>query len=539
MNHPSNATHCSRRPLLIALLLAAPATGLQADDDVKQAEGEAEAIYTTRELSEHARRPSGERRLYHWPALRGLPYTTANFEERPDGDITEQRAFYWGRVIGSNGVAVSIRTFTENAGDNQAARPFVDSEEERTALTDRLRRFQKLYARHGCAENTMTFYMDAPRKGESPDEFLDNVSKYVAERAALARSAGIPRMMIDMEWTHLDVLKERMSPHEITQFARRMARRAMRALVETYPEVTMGFYPGLTGIQYNIENRINAKGLRHNTRTAFVQGLYDHCPEDRRLFLFAGWTYSATDQCTGTKWWTIRKSPFVHDTDDAIERIIYAHEQLLGPRIDFEWGRWELGGHRYNKPGVPGLAMIKLSNVPLAALERTWNKLYGKSDVVFVWDHFDSWDEGGYLYVKLENDEETAGYDKWLAEIDPAYHKLYDAVTGEYWIPGTPGSGWHGTKRDMFDFHTRDGITHVVGRLDPNFAQYVNLTKEIAGRDRDVIPLYNDEHVRLAEQYGERGFFPYQKIERVEDSEVAAYLAPVKKTKSGLGHELK
>jgi len=518
-------------------VLAATATFLQAEQ-AKELEGDEEAIFSLKGRAGDSTKPSGNRKLYHWPVLTGLPYTSARFVEYPQGDICASRAFYWGRVIGSNGVQLSIRSFTPNAGDNQMAKPFVISEQERKTLTEKLKKFQQIYSKYGCTDNTLGFYMDKPGENESLEQFKADVYKYTRQRAELARNAGIPRMIIDMEWSDLEKLKEKIGPRKTCLYAWQLGKEVMRALNDTYPQVEFGFYPGLTGVQYNIENRINPQGLRFNTRVAFVQGLYDNRGAIK-MFHFAGWTYNATDQCTGTKWWKIAKPPYVHDTDDAAQRIIYAHEQLLGKDIRFEWGRWELGGHRYQKPGVPGLAMIKLANVPLEALERTWKKLYEKSNVIWVWDHFNSWDEDGSMYVTIENETEMKGFDDWLAKVDPAYHKLYDAVTGKYWIPGTPSTGFHGAKRDLFEFHTRNGVTHITGRLDPQFVKYVNLTKELAGRDRDLIPLYTQQDVELAKSYKAKGFFPYQELKMAGDQPgVLAYLVPVKKTVSVLGHKL-
>ena len=505
-------------------------------DEAKKAEANEEAIFTL-QGEKVAAEASGKRKLYHWPYLKGLPYTSAEFVEYPDGDICNSRAFYWGRVIGSDGVHIPLRGFVK-LEDNLMARPFVESEEEREALTDRLRRFQEIYSKYGCVDNALGVYMDKPIEGESLEEFKANVYKYGKERAELAKAAGIPKILIDMEWSNLEELKEKIGPRQACLYAWEVGKELMRALNDSYPEVELGFYPGLTGTQYNIEKRINPELNRFSTRTPFVQGMYDN-KKKVKMFHFVGWTYCVTDQCTGTKWWKVKEPPFVNDTTDMTERTMYAHKWLLGDDLRYEWGRWELGNYRYRKPGVPGQAMIKLANVPLAALERTWKKLYQKSNVIWVWDNHNSWDEDGSTYVSINNDEEMEGFEKWLDEVDPAYHKLYDAVTCEYWIPGAAHTGFKGTKRDMFKFITKDGVTHITGILDPQFVKYVNLTKELAGRDRDIIPLYSQEDVELAKKYKEKGYFPYQVLKMgSEEPDIIGYLMPIKKTETVLGRKL-
>ena len=509
-------------------------------DNAKKVEGDEEAIFTLKgQKLTDSNAPQGRREIYHWPVpLTGLPYISADFTDFPDGDICVARAFYWGRVIGSDGLNLEIRWFTKEAEDNQMSRPFVKSEDERKTLTDRLKRCQQIYTKYGCSKNTLSFYMDKPRENEDINEFKVNTYKYTRQRAELAKAAGIPRMMIDMEWSNLEELKKKIGPREACQYAWEIGREVMRAIKDSYLEVEFGYYPCNTTVQYNIEKRISPKDLRFQTRTAFIQGFYDN-RDNIKIFHFCGWTYNATDQCTGTMWWTIKQPPYTHSTYDAVDRIIYGHRWMIGDDIKYEWGRWELGGHRYVQPGLSSsLAMIKLANVPPEALERTWLKLYESSNVVWVWDHFNSWDEDGGSYVTINNDVEMKEFDKWLAEVDPAYHKLYDANTGKYWIPGTPGSGFHGTKRDLFKFHTKDGITHITGKLDPNFVTYVNLTKELAGRDRDLIPLYSQQDIELAKKYKEQGYFPYQelKIESKQDG-IIGYLAPAAKSTSVLGRK--
>ena len=522
---------------LLVLMIFVSVSGSRADE-AKEAEGNEEAIFTLQGEKQQLALPTAGRKLYHWPIIIGFPYTSAHFVEYPDGDICESRAFYWGRVIGSDGMQIGIRGFTKNAGDNQMSRPFVISEEERAILTNRLTRFQEIYARYGCADNTLGFYMDKPKPDENLDEFKANAYKYTCERAALAKAAGIPRIMIDMEWGNLKELKDRIGPRETCQYAWEIGREILRAIKDTYAEVEFGFYPGLTGVQYNAENRTHPEGIRFNTRVSLVQGMYDN-REAINMFHFSGWSYSATDQCTGAMWWKIKKAPFVHDTYNAMERIMYAHDSLLGPGIRYEWGRWEMGGHRYQKPGVPGLAMIKLANVPLKALERTWKKLYEKSNVVWVWDHFNTWDKDGSNFVTINNDQEMDGFEKWLDEVDPAYHKVYDAEEAEYWIPGSAHTGFKGTKRDMFGIVEKEGVRHITGVLDPQFAKYVNLTKELAGRDRDTIPLYSEEDLKLAREYKKQGYFPYQDIQQAKpNTDAVAYLKPIDKKMSVLGAEL-
>ena len=62
-----------------------------------------------------------------------------------------------------------------------------------------------------------------------------------------------------------------------------------------------------------------------------------------------------------------------------------------------------------------------------------------------------------------------------------------------------------------------DGAWLVSGKLAPKFADYVNLAKELTGKDRVAFPLQNDADVELAQDYQRRGFFANQDIVTVRD----------------------
>ena len=529
--------------LVLAIAVLLPTLNVFADaDKAKEAEGEEEAIYTTKQLQEKSRQVNGERKVYHWGPIRLTPYLSAKFGEYPTGDITPSRAFYWGRVLGANGLAFGIRNLTDAIIEGNWFEPVYRNEEEKKYMFDLIKDFHTLYSKYGCSDNFMTVTAHpmlanhAVRPTTDVAQWREWVLEGMSQRAELLKYAGAKRFLIDLEFTSQDKVSTDI------QFWHDLGRDIIQAVKKAHPEIEFGFYPGLTGVQYNLEERINPKGMRSNPRTALLQGIYDG-RGDTQIFHFVGWSYCATDQCTGTKWWTIRESPFVHDTDHSANRTIYAHEYLLGDDIRYEWGRWTMGGHRYlKKPyelGATGVAMIKLANVPPEALERTWEKFYAKSNVITVWDHGPSWDEEGHNYVTVRTDEEMGAFKQWLAKQDPAYHKIYDTITGKYWIPGSESAGFYGDKKDMFEYIEKDGIIHITGVLDPQFVTYVNLTKELAGRDRDVIPLYSQEDIERAKKYKEKGYFPYQKFE-TESTEagIAGYLVPIKKTESVLGHKL-
>ena len=64
---------------------------------------------------------------------------------------------------------------------------------------------------------------------------------------------------------------------------------------------------------------------------------------------------------------------------------------------------------------------------------------------------------------------------------------------------------------------TAHGAWLVSGRLAPNFAHYVNLTKELMGKDRLSFPLHTEQDLSLARHWRQQGYFAGQAIRTGKD----------------------
>ena len=92
-------------------------------------------------------------RLYHWPYLKFTPYTNALGKKLPNGDISAKRAFYWGRVIGCDGVAFNVRGLTPALEEGNWFEPVYRSVKEKATIFGLMKQFQQMYARYGCSDN--------------------------------------------------------------------------------------------------------------------------------------------------------------------------------------------------------------------------------------------------------------------------------------------------------------------------------------------------------------------------------------------------
>ena len=446
-------------------------------------------------------------RIYHWPYLKFTSYTDAHAKKWLNGDVDLQRAFYWGRVIGCDGVAFNIRGLTQALEEGNWFEPVYRNETEKSRLFDRLRRFQVLYAKNGCRDNFLHLHAHPPMP-QHPTHGTQDVAQWrrwvlagMEQRAELLRHLGTQRILIDLEFAS----QQKVDLQERFWFD--LGRRIARTIVRQHPQIRIGFYPGL---YYHMSRKppkrlvlgdVAAGDLRH----ALLKGLYAGRGK-HPLWYYSGYTYSIVDGTVAEKGAT-----YVWDLPGHLRGLLRAHRQALGPEVEFMPGRWDLGAT--HQPGRLFGGLFKQPNLSLEMMRRDYRALLQHTRMIGIWDHGWSWDPGGSGYKRFETDAELA---RWKAElariaISSRYHK--NLGTNETWHLHVAADAPLEKKLQWFHIvKSADGVWFVSGKLAPNFADYVNLVKQLSGKQRVPFPLHTKTDVTLAEDYQVRGFFPGRAI---------------------------
>ena len=456
--------------------------------------------------------PMQPRRLYHWPYLKFTRYIDAHGELHPQGDIDASRAFYWGRVLGCDGVAINVRGLTSTLHEGNWFEPIYQTATEKQRIFDLMRRFQRLYSNYGCADNFLHLHAH-PLLKRHPTHIPSDTAQWrtwvltgMRQRAELMRHMDIQRILIDLEFAdQKDVSTD-------VGFWYALGQDIATTLVEVHPAVRIGFYPDLYYHMHQSPEgpfalgRVRVGDLRH----ALLAGLYAGRGQ-HPLWDFIGYTYSIVDG-------TIAEPgvQYVWDLAEHLKRLIDVHHRGLGPAIEFIPGRWELGAS--HAPSALFAGLFKQPNLSLRMLRRDYGSLLAQTNAIGIWDHGYSWDPAGAGYIRFETDDELAAWKTTLAglALRSRYHKHLQSQ--ELWHVHVPADTPLTEKLEYFQIiKTPDGAWLVSGRLASNFTDYVNLTRELLGKDRLAFPLHSEHDLERARYWQDQGYFAGQSIRTESD----------------------
>ena len=468
-------------------------------------------------------------RIYHWPNLKFVHYTSARLREMPNGDIDPQRAFYWGRVLGTDGLSFSIRGLTDALEEGNWFEPVYRNESERARLFGLCQDFQQLYAKYGCGDNFLHVTAH-PMLKKHPTHVTDNPDQWriwvldgMRQRAELMKFAGIHRLLIDLEY--LEYKHEPVSSDP--RFWYDLGRDIMRAMLEAHPEIRVGFYPDLDDLIDIPRDQWPVDRLA-DRRHGLLKGLYDH-RGTQPLWNFIGGSYARVDQSNRKKGST--------DYQDLVKWAIThnaAHHTVLGPEIEFMFGRWDLGISLEDGPFDPiryrwFWGIVNQPNLSVDMMRHDYHIIAETGEMIGTWDHGTAWDEDGAIYKRLASEEEFQQWNDKLAELEIQSRFHHNRLTDDTWHFRVPADAPLSERVKLFHIaKTPDGSYHISGQLPDNFAHYVSVTKEVSGKHDLTIPIHTEAEYQWAVEYKRRGFFEYQQLQRSEEGAVPyGYLVPI------------
>ena len=444
------------------------------------------------------------KRIYGWPLITFEPYVAANFDEFPNGSIDERRAFYWGRVIGRDGVAFNLTDFpcTE---ESAWTGPVYKTPEEKESLYDKVKAFQDLYSRYGCGDNFLQVYSRDRRKGQSLEEYRKEVAKGMQEIARILKHSGVRRVLLDMEWS--GKVGEGQTPRDTYEIGRAI----INAMREVNEDFAFGFYPGL----YSYSEYINYPAVKSpmpesvddtdDHRYALIKGIYD-ARGSVGIWNWTGVTYGTNHMCTSDLWMNKKDHPFFWNLNELCDSLTEVYNELIGPEIEFMYAKWAIGVSQVNR-------QFKVPNLTPDIMRRNLDVLFSNTDTVGYWDHFVGWDnQQTSSYLKFENENEFKDWQETLKETTLKNHFMYDVQTQKYWTVNENSTSLE-DKMKFFEVFRRGGEIHVIGEQWETFSELVNITKEFTGKDKLSIPLYSNAEVDMAKDYKKQGFFSKQEAD--------------------------
>ena len=458
-------------------------------------------------------------RIYQWPYLSFKPYISANGIDYPHGDIDARRAFYWGRVIGADGVAFSIRSLLPHLVEGNWYEPVYENEKQRKEIFDLVREFQQLYSKYGSDDNFLHFHAHPllPKHPTHPTTEVKQWRRMVVEgmrqRAGLLKHAGISRLLLDLEFAGQSNVSDDL------QFWFELGRDMTRAMVKEHPSLRIGFYPGLYYLMHDEVRFEKAKTGLENHRHALLKGMYESRGM-QPLWYFSGYTYTIADGTVaerGSKYvWTL------HEHLDGIKRV---HQAALGPDIEYMPGRWDFGAS--NGPGKAFRWLFKQPNRSLNMMRRDYQILTKFTRYIGSWDHGTSWDEDGQTCKRFKSEKEFDQWKEGLKKAELRSHYRKHLATGEEWEVVIKADEPLNAKLRYFKIHKLPGgAIHVSGKLANDFADYVNLRKVFAGKHNNSFPLYSSKEIQWANQYKKRGFLSRQRAIETPDAKWPGKMVP-------------
>ncbi|MBI4024372.1 MAG: hypothetical protein HY360_05285 [Verrucomicrobia bacterium] len=440
------------------------------------------------------------KKLYHWPLLKLTSYVGADFSEHPNGDLTAERAFYWGRVIGSDGLALSIRGMLPHLVEGGWQEPVYHDDGEKKFIFGKAREFQELYRRYGCNDSFLHVHAHPILDpAQTREQWRAAAVEGMKQRAELLRHAGLRRMLLDVEFSKMETVSN--DP----RFWYDLGRDIMQAMREAHPDILFGFYPGLTNWYLTLSEEEKRGDIpMTNPRHALYKGMYDARGKGNRLWNYEAWLYGACDRCVGG-----RESKYVWKLERHVKGITELHHQLLGDDIEFVFAKWDLG----RSQPAPIFKHFKQPNYSAEMARRNYEVFVENPAVaaIAVWDDFGAWDDAGIYFLSFPDETQFAAWTNQVASLkfNGAYQRSVD--TDEEYVQTVGDSLVE--KMKLFDvFRNQTGEVHVRAKLATNFAEYVNVTKQVCGKDRLTIPLRDRAEFEWAERYKKQGFFPRQTL---------------------------
>lgn len=432
------------------------------------------------------------KKIHHWPYILFTPYTTIDFKNMPNGDITPERAFYFGRVLGSDGVFITARGLP-NLVEGNWFEPLYKTEEEKKAIYQKVLDFQNIYSKYGVYDNT--FHMHAHNVFVHPTndvkKFREDIIIAVKQKAELMKAVGMKRIMIDTEFSQFDKMDE--SP----EFWYNLGKDIMKEMSAIYPDIEFGFYPGLQAY-YEAQKNNQPQTKFMKARHGLYKGLYDG-KGTGRIWVFEAWTYGACDDC-------IREygSVYVWNIHENVEHSQTMYRELLGPGVEIMVGEWPLGNEMNRRE-------MKLPVFSKEQFERNLIVPYRYVNSIAFWDDNDDWDEDNAAYMRFTKQNfETWKNELKSVEIKSAYS--YDRKNNkEHWIKISKETPLE-EKLSYYRIFEKDDEVHVTPKLAEDFVDYVLITKKAAGKQCQNIPLYSEKDIQLAREYKSKGFFPNNQI---------------------------
>jgi len=448
-----------------------------------------------------------DRKIYHWPVLKLDAYISAKHIYYPNGDIDSKRAFYWGRVLGSDGLAFTIRGLLPHLVEGNWQEPVYNNQSEKTFIFDKIKSFQDTYAAQGCWDNFLQVHAHPPLGGQTVAQWRAAVIEGMRQKAELAAYAGFRRILLDLEFS------DQNSVSTDPNFWYDLGQDIMTAMRAENTDFMIGFYPGLYGYYFNLteQERTNPRSIgayptessipqdKRNMRHALLEGIYSNL-DGIVMWHFPGWTYSANHLCSGEP-----PPTYVFDLDGHITTIIDWHTAAIGPGLQFVFPKWDIG----KTQPAPVYKHWKQPNISLAVQARNYDIVYQHSDSAAVWDDYGGWDEDGSYYLTYNylsdfyNDIASIGFESGYS---------YDTLLQQEHHIVVPASATLEEKLNYFEIYTGTGGYHVTGKLAENFTDYVNTLITAAGKDQQIIPLANEDEYNWALEYKSKGFFQNREV---------------------------
>ena len=477
------------------------------------------------------------KKIYHWPYLKLTPYTSLQYNYMPNGDIDDRRAFYWGGVIGSDGLAFNLRGLLPHLIEGNWQEPVYTTPGQKQSIFEKVKEFQDTYAVYGCGDNFIQSHVHPPLYGEGVTQWRADVITGMTQKAELMAYSGVPRILLDLEFASQDTVST--DP----QFWYDLGGDVITAMRTENTTFKFGFYPGLYGYwEYTLTapERTNPRSIgsypgetsiplsKRNMRHALVEGVYNSL-NGTTMWHFPGWTYSPSHMCAGTK-----TNSYVFNLESIITGIIGSHTAMLGSGIEYMPAKWDFGRTQTSPIGMHW----KQPNLSLAMMQRNYDLIYQYTDYAAVWDHGYSWDDDGPGYLTYPSIQSFTDVIDNIQIVDNelpdpgvfafASYYRWDSLTGQSHFVSVPDDASTSERLDYFVSYNGAEGYHITGKQADNFPDYVDTMIVAAGKDIVPILLRDADEYSWAVEYKNKGFFKnHTVVQTPSDPEYYGYLRPL------------